>query len=323
MTAPVELPSGTVTFLFTDIEGSTRLLKQLGGRYVEALAHPRQVLRTAFEDHGGHEFGTAGDAMFVAFRRARDAVAAAAGGQLALAGQRWPGGAELRVRMGLHTGEPDVDEANYAGLGVHKAAGISTAGHGGQVLLSSTTRELVADDLPESLTLRASGIRLRREALSGADALTPSEQRIADMAATGLANADIAQELFLTVKTVEMHLTAAYRKLDIRRRSELAEALGSKPRGTVQGFPRRIAASGRSPLRPCSIQRRHLRPPAAHDRPALSRPRRALRLPMLPHGARAFSRRWATPLHWASCSRRTSSRRREAGRPLSYVGAAS
>jgi DNA-binding CsgD family transcriptional regulator len=97
------------------------------------------------------------------------------------------------------------------------------------VLLSSTIRELIADDLPESLTLRASGIRLRREALSGADALTPSEQRIADMAATGLANADIAQELFLTVKTVEMHLTAAYRKLDIRRRSELAGALGAKP----------------------------------------------------------------------------------------------
>jgi class 3 adenylate cyclase len=157
MSSPAKLPSGTVTFLFTDIEGSTRLLKELGGRYGEVLAVHRQLLRRAFEQHGGQEFGTEGDALFIAFRRARDAVSAAAAGQLALAEQDWPGGVEVRVRMGLHTGEPVVGEEGYVGLGLHKAARISSAGHGGQVLLSSTTRELVADDLAEALGLRDLG----------------------------------------------------------------------------------------------------------------------------------------------------------------------
>jgi DNA-binding CsgD family transcriptional regulator len=152
--------------------------------------------------------------------------------------------------------------------------------------------------------LAARGAQRRRR--PHAQRTASSEQRIADMAATGLANADIAQALFLTVKTVEMHLTAAYRKSTSAAAPSSQRRSAPNPRDGVQGFPRRIAAPGRSPLRPCSIQRRHLRPPAAHDRPALSRPLRAPRLPMLPHGARAFSGRWATPLHWASCSRRTS-----------------
>src|SRR6476646_2004652 len=135
-----ERPSGTVTFLFSDIEGSTRLLRHLGPRYAEALAEHQRLLREAFDKHGGHEIDTQGDSFFVAFRRAKDAVAAAVAGQLALAAHEWPDGAELRVRMGIHTGEPLPDTDRYVGLGVHRAARIGAAAVGGQVLVSETTR---------------------------------------------------------------------------------------------------------------------------------------------------------------------------------------
>jgi class 3 adenylate cyclase/DNA-binding CsgD family transcriptional regulator/tetratricopeptide (TPR) repeat protein len=157
MSSPVELPGGTVTFVFTDIEGSTRLLKRLGDGYGGVLAQHQGVIRAAFERHRGQEFGTECDALFFAFRRARDAIAAAVGGQLGLAGERWPGGVDVRVRMGLHTGEPRVEHGGYVGLVLHRAARISSAAHGGQVLLSSTTRELVADDLPDGIDLRDLG----------------------------------------------------------------------------------------------------------------------------------------------------------------------
>src|SRR5438105_9897869 len=140
-----ELPSGTVTFLFTDIEGSTQLVKQLGDRYAGVLAEHQQLLREAFVQHGGHEIDTQGDSFFIAFRRARDAVAAAVAAQRALAEHDWPAGAEVRVRMGLHSGEPAIGENRYTGLGVHRAARVSAAGHGGQILLSDTTRSLVED----------------------------------------------------------------------------------------------------------------------------------------------------------------------------------
>src|SRR6266511_2221243 len=152
-----ELPSGTVTLLFTDVEGSTRLLRTLRDRYQEVLAEHRRLLRGAFAEHGGQEIGTEGDSFFVVFQRAKDAVAAAADGQRALAGHAWPEGAGLRVRMGLHTGEPSVAEANYVGLGVHRAARIMAAGHGAQVLLSPTTRELLIDDPPPDVDLRDLG----------------------------------------------------------------------------------------------------------------------------------------------------------------------
>jgi predicted ATPase/class 3 adenylate cyclase len=132
-----ELPGGTVTFLFTDVEGSTRLLQELGGGYAAALAEHRRVLRDAFAQYGGVEVDTQGDAFFVAFARAQDAVAAAAAGQKALAT------GPLRVRMGLHTGEPFLTDDGYVGLDVHRAARIASAGHGGQVLLSQTTRDLL------------------------------------------------------------------------------------------------------------------------------------------------------------------------------------
>src|SRR5712691_2491768 len=148
-----EQPTGTVTMLFTDIEGSTRLLERLGpGRYREALDAHRRLLREAFARHCGYEVDYEGDAFFVAFASAEEAVAAASEGQQALAQAEWPEEGEIRVRMGLHTGQPVAAPPKYVGLDVHKAARIMATGHGGQVLLSQTTRDLAeveARDLGE------------------------------------------------------------------------------------------------------------------------------------------------------------------------------
>jgi YVTN family beta-propeller protein len=153
------LPTGTVTFLFTDIEGSTLLLKQLDERYGEVLAEHQFLLRSAFAAHAGREIDTQGDAFFVAFARAKDAVAAVVDAQRALAEHDWPDGTQVRVRMGLHSGEPVVGEHSYHGLGVHQAARIGAAANGGQVLLSSSTRELVKNELPNGVRLRDLGSR--------------------------------------------------------------------------------------------------------------------------------------------------------------------
>ncbi|HWQ02651.1 MAG TPA: adenylate/guanylate cyclase domain-containing protein, partial [Gaiellaceae bacterium] len=150
-------PTGTVTFLFTDIEGSTRLLQELGDRYATVVADHRRILREAFGSTDGREVDTQGDAFFYSFRRAKDAVTAAVAGQRALAAHEWPDGAEVKVRMGLHTGEPAVGEEGYIGLDVVRAARICSAGHGGQVLLSETTRALVGGDLPEGVAIRDLG----------------------------------------------------------------------------------------------------------------------------------------------------------------------
>jgi len=146
-----ERPTGTVTFLFTDIEGSTRLLQQLRERYDEVLQTHARLIRTAIERYDGHEIDTQGDAFFVAFARARDAVGAAVELQRAFASEPWPDGVSVRVRMGLHTGEPLVGGERYVGMGVNRGARICAAGHGGQVLLSNTTRELVQDELPDDV----------------------------------------------------------------------------------------------------------------------------------------------------------------------------
>ncbi|MBD0329303.1 MAG: adenylate/guanylate cyclase domain-containing protein, partial [Thermoleophilia bacterium] len=132
-----DLPSGTVTFLFTDVEGSTRLLREHGERYAELLAEHRRLLREAFGRHGGVEVDTQGDAFFYTFARASDALAAAAAGRAAL--EPTP----VRVRIGLHTGEPTLTDEGYVGMDVHRAARIAAAGHGGQVLVSQATRDLV------------------------------------------------------------------------------------------------------------------------------------------------------------------------------------
>jgi class 3 adenylate cyclase len=135
-----QLPTGTLTLLFTDIEGSTRLVDKLGERYSEVLGEHHRVLREAFERHGGVEAGTQGDSFFVVFSSAAAALAAAMEAQRNLA--QGP----VRVRMGLHSGEPKVTDEGYVGLDVHRAARIGAAGHGGQVVVSETTRALLDGD---------------------------------------------------------------------------------------------------------------------------------------------------------------------------------
>ena len=152
-----ERPTGTVTFLFTDIEGSTRLLQQLRDRYADVLATHAKIIREAIDEFGGHEIDTQGDSFFAAFARARDAVNAAVAIQRGLASETWPEGASVRVRMGIHTGEPLVGGERYVGMGVNRGARICAVGHGGQVLLSNTTRELVEDELPDDVRVRDLG----------------------------------------------------------------------------------------------------------------------------------------------------------------------
>jgi predicted ATPase/class 3 adenylate cyclase/DNA-binding CsgD family transcriptional regulator len=151
------LPTGTVTLLFTDMESSTRLLQQLGKRYAGVLEECRQILRTAFHTSGGQEVDTQGDAFLVAFARATDATSAAVSIQRTLFIHAWPEDVVVRVRMGLHTGEPQLAAEGYVGLDVHQAARIMRAAHGGQVVLSQTTRDLVQYDLPDRVHLRDLG----------------------------------------------------------------------------------------------------------------------------------------------------------------------
>jgi len=153
-----EPPSGTVTFLFTDIEGSTRLLHTLGReRYGELLAEHHRLLREMWAKHDGHEVDTEGDAFFVAFAQASNAIAAAANAQRALAEAQWPEGVELRVRIGMHTGDATVGGGTYVGVAVHRAARIAAAAHGGQALVSETTRALCADEQFAGVGLRDLG----------------------------------------------------------------------------------------------------------------------------------------------------------------------
>ncbi|MGA9534233.1 MAG: ABC transporter substrate-binding protein, partial [Anaerolineales bacterium] len=144
-----ELPSGTVTFLFTDIEGSTQLLQQLGDEYADLLTGQREILRQVFADWDGLEVDTQGDAFFYSFPRARQALNAAVEAQRMVSAHKWPHGADVRIRMGLHTGEPARTGGGYVGMDVHRAARIAHAGHGCQILLSETTTALVVDQLPE------------------------------------------------------------------------------------------------------------------------------------------------------------------------------
>ena len=152
-----DFPAGTITFLFSDIEDSTSLLAQLNEDYTALLTEQREILRRAFAQHEGQEVGVQGDSFFVAFPRATEAVAAAIDGQRQMAAHEWPLGANVRVRMGLHTGEPWLADAGYVGMDVHRAARIADAGHGGQVLLSETTAVLVRDELPEGIDLHNLG----------------------------------------------------------------------------------------------------------------------------------------------------------------------
>jgi len=154
-----ELPEGTITMLFSDIEGSTALLHRLGGeRYGEALSAQRALIRAAITAWRGHEMGTEGDSFYVVFQSAADAVCCCLAAQQALGGQDWPGEALVRVRMGLHSGEPTRHEDGYIGMDVHRAARIAATAHGGQVVLSEPTRLLAAGQMPAGASVRDLGL---------------------------------------------------------------------------------------------------------------------------------------------------------------------
>jgi len=154
----MSLPTGTVTFFFSDIEGSTRLIQQLGERYPDVLLAHHTVLRQALAEHGGNELRTEGDSFFIVFGSALDACSGAAAAQQALQSHAWPEGGRVQVRIGLHTGEATLVGNEYLGLDVHRAARVASAAHGGQVLVSETTRALVDHVLPSSLTLKDLGL---------------------------------------------------------------------------------------------------------------------------------------------------------------------
>ena len=177
--------------LFTDIEGSTALLQRLGTeRYAEALDLHRRLLREAFEQHGGYEVDYEGDSFFIAFGSAADAVAAAAESQRALVAAEWPQGLPIRVRIGIHAGEPLAAPPKYVGLDVHKAARIMAAGHGGQVLLSEAMRNALRyaggaarsrgasaeGSAPAGAAVPASDRRSAQRVSSLEDAREPAEQ---------------------------------------------------------------------------------------------------------------------------------------------------
>src|SRR5215472_5807032 len=174
-----ELPTGTVTMVFSDIEGSTVLLSRLGTRYGEALSAQRDVLRSAISDWRGHELGTEGDSFFVVFESAADAVACCVAAQRALGGHEWPGGVTVRVRMGLHSGEPSRHEDDYIGMDVHRAARIAATAHGGQVVLSGITWQLAHPGLPAELSVRDLGFHRLKD--------IDEPERIYQLAGPGLA----------------------------------------------------------------------------------------------------------------------------------------
>jgi class 3 adenylate cyclase len=153
------LPSGTVTFVFSDVEGSTGLLKRLGEGYGDLIREHRRIVRETYGARGGVEIDAQGDAFFFAFPRARDAVEAVVAAQRAHAEHEWPEGEQVRVRIGLHTGEPAVGEEGYLGLDVVRAARLCTEGQGGHVLLSEATRALLGSSLPDGVSVHPAGER--------------------------------------------------------------------------------------------------------------------------------------------------------------------
>ena len=159
MSSAGQLPGGIVTFLFTDMEGSTQIARLLGDDWPSVMTEHQRLLREAFSAHGGHEVDTQGEAFFFVFTSAQDAARAALDGRRALAEHAWPGGIEVRVRIGLHTGQADPKDDRYFGLAVHRAARIMSAGRGGQILLSASTYGLLADNPPADVDFRDLGER--------------------------------------------------------------------------------------------------------------------------------------------------------------------
>ena len=207
-----DLPKGTVTLLFTDIEGSTQLLRRLGAAYAGVQDAHRRLCREAFSRHDGHEVDTQGDAFMVSFRRAADAVAAAAEIQRSLAVESWPDGVGVAVRMGLHTGEPSLEAEGYVGLDVVRAARICGVAHGGQVVLSQTTRDLLGSEALPSTTTRPLGVHQLKD--------LPAPEALFQLAAPGL------RDTFPPLRTLGgASLPSLHHRL-VGRRDELAQIDG-------------------------------------------------------------------------------------------------
>lgn len=149
--------SGTVTFLFTDIESSTKLLHRLGENYEKVLSEHNSILRSVIKKFGGKEQDNSGDGFFISFNKAKAAVEAAIEIQKRLESHKWTGEVQVNVRMGIHTGEPNVSESGYIGIDVHLASRIGAAGHGKQILISETTKTLIENDLPEEISIKDLG----------------------------------------------------------------------------------------------------------------------------------------------------------------------
>ena len=259
-----ELPSGTVTFLFSDIEGSTRLLQQLGERWSELIAAHNALMREAFADAGGREVDRQGDAFFAVFPRARNALAAAATIQRELAGRDWPDGVDVRVRMGVHTGEPAVGDEGYLGLDVVRAARICALARGGQVLVSEATRALVRGQL-DGLTLQDVGEhRLKdidepehlyelhgpglRDDLPVPAPTAPSSDMVLDVADRQI---ELANQALARVRELEL---GPLQGLGARIERQVEEALSKVPPGergqAAKGITEGVDALARLPVSP-------------------------------------------------------------------------
>jgi class 3 adenylate cyclase len=239
----MHLPTGTVTFAFTDIEGSTRLLTQLGDtEYATLLAIHRRLVRDIFSAHDGQEIDTQGDAFFYSFVRARQAVAAAVEAQRAHAKASWPGGGTVRVRVGLHTGEPAVGDEGYTGLDVVRASRIAATGGGGQVLVSDTTRSITSGDLPGGVTIRPLGERQLKDIdrpepifelrIDDLEATVPEQPPSEATAPAGMHDAD--PDL---AGPIEAMVENARQRIESRVLGELGRVFGPDVGGTVPPAP--------------------------------------------------------------------------------------
>jgi len=241
----VNLPSGTVTFVFSDIVGSTALLKRLGdAEYGSLLAVHRRLVREIFAAHEGQEIDTQGDAFFYSFVRARQAVAAAVEVTRAHAKGSWPGDVEVHIRLGLHTGEPAVGDEGYTGLDVVRASRIAATGRGDQVLISDTTRAIVAGDLGEGVELRPLGERM----LKDIDRPEPIFELVIDGAATPISPvpaepaADIVAEPSGRGSARSEFARQARDRIESRVLAQLERTLGD---GFPFGNPRRPPGAAR------------------------------------------------------------------------------
>lgn len=225
-----DFPTGTVTLLFADVEGSTLLVRKLGARYGDALATYRRLVRAAIAGAQGHEIDTQGDSFFAVFERSGHALEAAIAVQRGLAQEDWPEGAEVRARIGIHTGEPAVGDEGYLGLDVHRAARICSAAHGGQVLLSQTTRDLCGESRPPGAFLNDLGEHQLKD--------LPQPERLFQLAARGLTSS------FPPLKALDRQETDASPFLGRERE------LGSSAQDAVSAAKGRVAAKVARRLRP-------------------------------------------------------------------------